>query len=326
MSVSRALRNDGHVSDRLAARIRSLADEMGYEPDPALSALARYRQRLRDPKERAVAAFLTNDSSRVEYKENPLIVQVIEGAARRGRELGYRVEPAWLPDLSKRHRDPSDALIARGIRGIILARLPRVNMPLGIDWARFSCVSFGYSLQKPAFDYVASHLFQDMCLAFSRAVELGYKRPGFVYSDDFDARTLQQMHGAFLLKQETLLKVNRIPVLRTRERFPDEDLRHYLASHRPDVIMAPWPHLLGSLHRMGKHPPGDIGFIDMNLAGMDSEISGIYQSWPRIGRAAMDRLNMLLQDNRRGVPDVPEGTTIYGNWVPGKTVVRQPAG
>jgi DNA-binding LacI/PurR family transcriptional regulator len=323
MSVSRALRNRGHVSEKLKARIRATAGELGYAPDPALTALASYRQRLRNPAEHAVVAFLTNDPARTEYKKNPLIMRVIDGAAERGRELGYRVEPLWLPDLAKRHRDPSEALMARGIRGIILSRLPRTNMPLGLDWTRFSCVTFGYSLQKPAFDYVASHLFQDMCLAFSRAMELGYKRPAFVYSDDFDARTMHQMHGAFLLKQEDLAKTNRLPALRTTERNPGEDMRYYIKKHRPDVIFAPWPHLQTSLRKIGWNPPEDIGFVDLNVESPESEISGIYQGWPRIGRAAMDRLNMLLQNNTRGVPDMPEGTTIYGNWVAGKTVRRQ---
>jgi DNA-binding LacI/PurR family transcriptional regulator len=323
MSVSRALRDGGHVSQKTRDRIAALAAGLGYAPDPALAALAHYRRRLRPPAERAVVAFLHVERARHEFRADPLVRQVFDGAAERGRELGYRVEPVWLPDLAKRHHDPSRVLAARGIRGIILSRLPRVGVAPDIDWAQFSCVTFGYSLQNPAFDYVASHHFQDMTLAFARATALGYKRPGYVYSDDFDARTLQQMHGAFLLKQETLAKANRVPALRTTAQNPSEDLRHYIKQHRVDLILSPWPGLLSTLRKFGWQTPRDIGFVDLNLGSPDADISGIYQGWPRIGRAAMDRLNMLLQNNTRGVPAIPEGTVIYGDWVAGKTLRMQ---
>lgn len=119
------------------------------------------------------------------------------GAEARGRELGFRVEPVWLPDLTKRGRDPTQVLLARGIRGLLVARLPKVGMTIDIDWEKFSCVAVGYSLLHPAFHYVASHLFQDLCLAFDETLARGYRRPMMIMTEDADRRTFHQFHGAF---------------------------------------------------------------------------------------------------------------------------------
>jgi LacI family transcriptional regulator len=322
MSVSRALRDAGHISPKLACRIRAAAKRMGYQPDPALASLVAYRHRLKPRLQHSVIVFVTTDASRTAYQKNIFVVQALQGATERGAELGYRVEPLWLPDLSKRGQDPNAVLLARGIRGLILARQPKVGLDLGLNWDDFSCVSMGYSQQAPAIHFVASHLFQDMMLAVGKARALGYRRPCFVYSEDFDARTLHQMRGAFLFEQTSLLPENRLPPLCTVEKNPREDLRFYLQKYRPDLILSPWPTLIEAVREIGLRPPRDIGYIDFNLESPLSPISGIYQGWPDIGRAAIDRLNMLLQHNERGIPLTPAGTIIFGRWVDGATVRR----
>ncbi len=320
MTVSRALRHGEHVSPALRNRLRQLARRLGYEPDPMLASLVVYRHSHRPPARQSVIAYLTTDPTRLGFRRLAVTGQVYTGAEARGRELGFRVEPIWLPDLTKRGRDATQVLLARGIRGLLLARLPKVDMPLDIDWAKFSCVAMGYSLQKPAFHYVASHIFQDMCLAFDETSARGYRRPMLIMSEDVDRRTLHQFHGAYLFKQQRLNPADRLPVLWVNSEDPREDLRHFISQQQPDALIAPWPGLLKTVHRIGLNPPREIGFVDLNLESPEAKNSGIFQDFPRIGRAAMDRLNMQLHLGERGVPVVPEGTTVYGKWVVGLTL------
>jgi DNA-binding LacI/PurR family transcriptional regulator len=320
MTVSRALRHGEHVSLVLRRRIQTLARRLGYEPDPMLASLVSYRHAKRPRAQHSVVAYLTTDQTRSGFQKLAVTGQVFIGAEERGRELGFRVEPLWLPDLNKRGRDPTQVLLARGIRGIILARLPRVDMRIGLDWDRFSCVAIGYSLQKPAFHYVASHIFQDTCLAFDETIARGYKRPMLVMTKDADRRTFHQFHGAFLFKQQNLPPEDRLPVLWAEDEHPREELRHYINMNAPDVLIAPWPGLIKPVREIGYSPPKGMGFVDLNLESPEGSISGIFQNFARIGRAAMDRLNMQLLIGERGVPSVPEGTTIYGKWVPGRTL------
>lgn len=320
MTVSRALRHGEHVSPTLRQRIRKLARRLGYEPDPMLASLVVYRHGLRPRTEHSVVAYLTTDATRNGYTRLAVTGQVFLGAEQRGRELGFRVEPVWLPDLIKRGRDATAVLLARGIRGLLLARVPKVGMTIPIDWEKFCCVAVGYSLITPSFHYVASHLFQDMNLAFEETVASGYRRPLLVQSEEVDRRTLHQFHGAFLHKQRSLPEADRVPVLWVEGENPVEPLRHHLTQYEPDVVLAPWPGLLKTVHRLGLQPPRKLGFVDLNLESATAHNSGIFQDFPRIGRAAMDRLNMQLHLGERGVPDVPEGTTVNGKWVPGQTL------
>ena len=320
MTVSRALRHGEQVSAPLRQKIRTLARELGYEPDPALAALAAYRHRTRPHEAKALLAYVTADATRDAFRQLAVTGQVFLGAEARGRELGYRVEPVWLPDLCKRHRHPTKVLLNRGIRGLIMARMPKVDLPLDLDWDKFSCVAMGHSLQKPALHYVASHLFQDMCLAFDRCLERGYRRPLLVLTEDANRRTLQQFHAAFLLRQQVLAAADRLPVLWLPDQQTTTALKLYLHQHEPDVLIAAWPELKSSLDRLRVRVPQDLGFVDLNLQSPHAELSGIFQNFPRLGRAAVDRLNMQLQLGERGVPAAPEGTTLYGLWVPGQTL------
>lgn len=320
MTVSRALRHGEHVSPALRQRIVKLARRLGYEPDPMLASLVVYRHAQRPRTEHSVIAYLTTDDTREGFRRLAVTGQVFLGAEARGRELGFRVEPVWLPDLTKRGRDPTQVLLARGIRGLLVARLPKVGMTIDIDWEKFSCVAVGYSLLHPAFHYVASHLFQDLCLAFDETLARGYRRPMMIMTEDADRRTFHQFHGAFLFKQQKLPAADRLPVMWTRAENPVEDLRHFQAQHQPDVLIAPWPSLLKTVHTIGLHPPRGLGFVDLNLESPEASRSGIFQDFPRIGRAAVDRLNMQLHLGERGVPAVPEGTTVFGQWVPGRTL------
>src|SRR6218665_3923840 len=56
MTVSRALRNQTRISEAMRAKIQAKAAELGYQPDPALTALVHYRHsRLETPIRAALA-------------------------------------------------------------------------------------------------------------------------------------------------------------------------------------------------------------------------------------------------------------------------------
>jgi DNA-binding LacI/PurR family transcriptional regulator len=328
MTVSRALRKDRHVSAATAARIGALAREMKYQPDPHLTALAAYRKRLRPPKEHEVIAYLTTDTTREGFKRTRVGSEALRGACARAAELGYRVESTWLHDLAKQHRDPSEVLRARGVRGLILARMGRVGMTVNLDWDRFSCVAIGYSLLQPALHAVASHYFQNLSRAFDEILALGYRRPALLLSTDLDYRTGHQFQGAFLYRQQRLPASARLPILWTEPTTQAEDLATYWTRHSPDVVLSAWPSTRAALAANGLQLPADIGHVNLNIVGADDSVSGIFQNILDIGAAAVSRLNVMLQYGEKGVPALPEVTAIFGEWHAGTTLrrmAREPA-
>jgi LacI family transcriptional regulator len=323
MTVSRALRHDRHVSVALAAKIRATSQRMGYRPDPMLASLVAYRGHLRERKSKSLIAFVTTGKTPSEYRVHRFHTGTLLGAQRRGNELGFQVVPVWLPELEKNFRDPTKVLLARGIQGVILAPLVDLNTPVRLDWNQFSVVALGYSFQKPEFNYAASHLFQDMCLAFDRVSACGYMRPTLIYTADNLRRTLNQLHGAFLFKQSALAPQNQLPPLSLRDANQVETVREYLRTHRPDVIFSGFSDLLQIIKSIGYSIPRELGYVALDTVNYNSQISGIFQDPERIGSAAMDRLNMQLQFSIRGVPHVPEGTIVYGQWIKGRTLLSR---
>ena len=59
-AVSMALKNHRSLPTDTIDRVKALADEMGYAPDPALSALAAHRSRLRVTKDFSVIGLVAN--------------------------------------------------------------------------------------------------------------------------------------------------------------------------------------------------------------------------------------------------------------------------
>ena len=326
MTVSRALREDTSVSPKLRARLRRMAGRLGYRPDPNLSALCAYRRRIRSPAEHAVIGYLTTHASRGGFRASVVSREAIAGAIERGLELGYRIEHLWWPDLVKRHRDPSAVLITRGIRGLILAPLRSVGVRLDMAWAEFSCVAVGYSLAEPEFHRVASHLFQDIQIAFRQALARGYRRPALVLSSALDLRTQHQFQGAFLYLLQTLPPEDRLPILWSEEIVRAADLGPFLSRHRPDVLLSIWSLASAAVRELKLRLPEDVGFVDLCLEEKSGAIAGVYQDFRRIGRTAVDRVNLLLQTWERGAPGKPEITALYGEWIEGATVRAQGSG
>jgi len=324
MTVSRALRQFDRVAPATGQQIRELARKMGYSPDPHLTALAVYRQRLRHPAEHEVIAYLTTDDTRQGYRRTKVGSEPLRGAAERAAELGYRVEPIWLADLEKHHRDPSEVLAARGIRAIVLARLAYPGMKIDLRWERFATIAVGYSLVQPEIHVVASHLFQNLSLAFEQVRALGYRRPALLLSADADSRTRYQFHGAFLFEQQSLPADARLPILWTEPARQTEDLRNYLRLHEPDVIFSVWPETYGVLLSLRLRPPAGIGYVNLNVDSPAAPVSGVYQDFAGIGAAAVNRLNVMLQSCERGIPTKREVTALFGQWCPGKTLRRIP--
>src|ERR1035437_9571570 len=58
VTISRALRNDPSISAARRGEVKKLAEEMGYRPDPSLSALAAYRFARQEHKIQSALAWI----------------------------------------------------------------------------------------------------------------------------------------------------------------------------------------------------------------------------------------------------------------------------
>ena len=109
MTVSMALRDHPRVAPETRERIKRIAEEQGYTPDPNLTELMRYLRKRDISKEEPVIAILNPKRAPLnKLCKDSLLIR--EGVKRRAEELGF--SHAWFYDTQMLNADPFVAMAA----------------------------------------------------------------------------------------------------------------------------------------------------------------------------------------------------------------------
>jgi DNA-binding LacI/PurR family transcriptional regulator len=323
VTVSLGLRGSTRISEEMRAKITRVAAEVGYKPNPMVSALM---VSLR-ARHRAGTAFnlcyLTAYPTRDEWKENPVFVRYHEGARRRAVELGYGLEVHWTGEAEGSGERLSNILHARGIPGIVLAPLPVHGFRLGLDWSRFSTVAIGWSMNEVPCHHIANSQYHTINTALAACLARGFTRIGFAIPQLVDDKTEHIWLAAYLGF------LARHPGLRKLAPFVTDPFlaESYFAWHdkqRPQVVVTTDVRVLDFLTRRGIRVPNDVAYVHLDYTPERGDLAGINQQPDEVGAAAIDLLVEQINQNRRGVPDVPKSVLIEGVWRDGATLPARP--
>lgn len=318
MTVSLALRGRGSLAKDTRARIKAVAEQLGYAPDPALAALVHYRTDKQRKLHANTLAYLTSFPTAQGWKPHYFYLQSWLGATERAARLGYRLDHFWATDPKVPPARLGDILKARGIQGVVVAPLPRGMSRLNFPWQRFAAVATGPSLVEPLLHTVANNHYQGMQLAMERLTEVGYRRIGLVLDESVHRRLRGQYLAAFQLFQLERVKTReRVPPL--RETSPDDQrLVQWLQANRPDVVLYHDDRMLDRLRALRVRVPDDVGFASLGKLERP-EITGVDLPPSVIGAAAIDRVDIMLRDGEVGIPERPLNFFVHGVWAPGLT-------
>lgn len=110
-TVDRVINNRGHVNEAVEARVRQIAEELGYEPNQAGRALARSKMNLK-------IGFLVQSA---ETPTMQILMQGVEEAAAKLKVQGVEVILWRLESLGEQKElDAIEALVKEGIKGLAL--------------------------------------------------------------------------------------------------------------------------------------------------------------------------------------------------------------
>ncbi len=321
MSISRALSGEHpKVSAKLRAKVLAAAEQMGYRPDPALSALVSYRHQKAGTRHGENLAFLTSWDSATAWMSIHHYRLVFEGASQRAAELGYRLEHFWLRETGLRQRRAGDILYHRGIRGLLIAPL-QVNIGhLRMEWARFAAVTLGYSLVAPALHYVVTDYFAGVFLAWKRLRAQGYRRIGLAIGRRHDTRTQHRWRAAFEILQMQVPVRRRIPSMIDEAGLVKEPFDAWFDRYRPDAVLSLGPGIPDWIREHGFRVPEEVGYVDLDVGGDECESGGVYQNARHQGAAATEILHLELLRFQSGLPQVRQGVVVAPVWKPGATV------
>lgn len=328
MTVSRVLRGVPHVSPELRRRILKIVEEVGYRPDPTLSALNAYRTNKRHQAKGDVLVYLTNWKTEFGWRRYRQLEELYDGVKARAVELGYRMEHIWLGAPGFRNR-ASEILYARGVEGIILSPIQANLGYLDLKWDLFTTVVIGYSVLTPRTHIVVSDYHQGVALAWKKLRRLGYRRIGLAIPRRHEVRTQSRWSSAVLKLQERLPQRERIPALLDMEvnheqkiskaGFPE--FKKWLLKHKPDAVLGMGSGMPEWIRELGFAVPEEVAYANLDLESSD-ENSGIYQHPELVGSAAVSLLQMRLHHFEKGIPKNPHAILIAPTWIDGATAAK----
>ncbi len=338
-TASRALKNDPRVHGETLTRIKTLATEMGYMPDPMLSALNAYRHASRPSQYHGTVAWVTNFSTRDGWRSSWGIHKTscyelyYQGSAEQLARHGYKLEEFWLQEPGMTARRSSQVLLHRGIRGLLLCPLPVNRGHLSLQWDRFAAVSFGYSLFRPNLHLFSAAHFRAMVTCMRKLRAAGYQRIGLVTSYGTDERMDRMWTAAYRAELPASPRSETIPMHlysdgknndSTAARKQNEKaFLKWFREHRPEVIVTSSSPVLEWLRAGDFQVPRDVAVVSAALQEDEPVVSGIVEASREIGSAAADFLVSMLQRGEHGIPRVPQRVLLEGSWFEGKTVDKK---
>jgi len=304
-TVSRALRNNARVSAATRERVRTVAEAMGYRPDPMLSALAERRKSINPEGTGRVIAFIA--AGRRNHPE--VFEEHIRHARVRAGFRGYRLEIFELENYPPKPR-LMQVLWNRGVFGIIIGPTQIQVEDWGIDWQYFAGVISGSSRSAPPLDSVVQDERGAIKQMLSRAGSLGYARTGFL------ACVLDPLHfddesriSAALFHQAKVGQLN-IPVLELPYTYEPETtlerIEAWIREHKLDAIVSNNIRPFYTLTEAGWKIPEDLGFACQRQGGQAALVSGTSHCDEEIAATAVDVLDSKIRANERGIPARPK--------------------
>lgn len=317
-TVVRALQNHPRIGAATRKQIQELARDMGYRPDPLLSALAAYRDQKRPPGQRGVIAWL-DLADRAESTARKIYHELWTAAEARAGAHGWTLQE-FCPHREGMTLDRVAAILRhRGIEGVLVPPLPGEGGEVTFDFSDFCAATVGETLHAPRLHRVSPHRLHNLHLAWDQLHARGYRRPALVLERKLHERVGHQWVAAFLERQQTLPPRDRLPVWLEGYQ-PAEALAAWMRRQRPDVILAGNPGWVSEiLGADGWDVPGEIGIAGVGL-WEQADFPGIEQRFGVIGTRVLDLVVAMIHRNERGLPDPPIHILIEGAWRDGNTL------
>lgn len=313
-TVSRALRNDPRITESAKARIRAVAERLGYRPNPLLSALGTMRRQRASVRYQTAIAYVLKGGASGRH---------LSGVRAAAEQRGFKVDVLEIgPDLSEFRLN--QILIARGIHGIILAPLPEAHGHFTLDWDRFSTVVIEYSFTEPAFDRVVTNSYDTMNTVIRECRGRGYKRLGVALTQVVDDRNEGLLCAAYALAEQRDPEMAPLAPLLI-PRWDAKAFRVWFKREKPEVVISSnfllpqIEEILGQLHL---RVPDQIGLVNLNLLPDQQHYSGVCQDAPAIGAMAARLVIEKLSHNDRGIPNSRITMLTDGHWIEGRTLLK----
>lgn len=329
-TVSLALHDHPDLPTATKDRIRAVAHQLGYVPNPVFSALTHFRLNGRIRAKPPRIAYLANCPVEPNGESGRLRGQFLDGARTQAGVLGYELELIVVEDGRLDGHRLEDHLQTTNITGVIIGAFdPRFGR-VALDWDRYCVVKINSFHVEPAAPIVGSDHRQEVRLAFRQLQALGYRRIGLaVGRADEDAT--ENLHTAgFLLEQRPRPACKCVPRLLFPYGCPAAEasalLGRWIREHRVDAVLCNRTDIDKLIRAAGLRVPDAVACASLSLLDEDDPLAGVFPNPRLVGAKAVSLLATLLKADQRGVPEFASRTYVTSRWKDGASApARTPA-
>lgn len=325
-SVSLALRNHPSLLPSTRERLQNLAKEMGYTPNPMVSALMSQVASGRVVNQGVVIGILVD--SHFDPKANPdpnaYSNRILSGIFTRLKELGCERELFVFSSQERKQKRLNQILRARAIQGVLLPGVWDVGTTPNLDWDNLHVVTSGYSLLSPAVHRVVPDQFGAMRLALSVIRERGYSRPALYTHSRIDQRVDGLEIAAYHDFVARYLKDSvPSPMILMQNGWRESAFKSFVRRRRPDIVISNLDRAEIWLRELGLDVPVEVGFLRLGHFGTRLQAHTDLNA-ERIGHGMVDLLTAGLHRNDFGIPKWPKRVVVAPSFVDGPTLRAKP--
>lgn len=317
-TVSLALKKDRRIPEATQQRVLQAANEMGYRPNPYVSALIAQRRSQSPKTATATLAFITEFETRDGWKASQNYLRLRQFLDQYAGERGYRVEDFWLHEPGLSPQRLKQIFETRNIRGAIICPLSGHNATLEFDFSGMAAVTIGYSLKTPALNRVVIDYFGLVQIAIDALKAQGHRRFSFVTSTHIDHRVQNLSKAAYLTKWQEAPEVFLFPLV-VPHLTPEIFSRWYFKT-KPQTILAASRDVFAFIEKWAKTTSINIP-TDLSLVCLDKQAGGtecgVVQHLEKEASATIELLTDRLEHANLGIPEFTQVVQVSGIWEPG---------
>lgn len=319
MTVSLALRGHPDAAAKTRDRLRRLAEEMGYRPNPLIVANMAQLRAGRPAAFAGTIAFAGHGDSPARNTTNVQSHRIFGGARRRAEALGYKIEWFSLGEPAVDGRRLSDILKARGIFGVVLGADGVLPPNRHLDWSSFALAAIGRTEIGRELHRTMGDYYRAVREACHRCRARGYRRIGLAVSREHDTAHQNLHRSAFLGSQSEWPRAEHVAPL-IADRWEPQSFLEWVKRRRPEVVMVAYDDPISWIRDAGLRIPEDIGVIRPHVNDRGLGVAGFLFEDAELGAAAVDLVVEQLNHNERGVPEVVKRVLLPGRWFEGRSL------
>lgn len=321
-AVSLALRNQPRVSVTERKRIQAIARRMGYRRDPEVARLMEHLRTTRRERRTSTIAVIVPELDRDGLAGYSPLTEIVKGIRNQADEAGFGTELFFLTDPGMTPARVRSILIARSIKGVIVAPYASGVGTLDMDMTGFCAATAGYSIIHPPLHRACPNYLQMMDELIDHLQRLHFHRIGFIMTYHPGGIGHKLLTSSYLYYQSLLTPEDRIPIL-PLECVNPPDIETWLAAHKPEAVISSG-RVFNLLQGMGIKIPGDLFFANFDLSEAPRQAAGMDHRYRLVGSEAVNLVLTQFTLNLTGLPSAPKVVLVDSHRRDGFTLPLEP--